>query len=75
MGTRRTQVWTDVTKCRAQAQEPPGIQNGGTIETKGRSQYVTLETLRDVLDFACQVGNHCSIAQERNQMCISRMAF
>lgn len=47
----------DVTECRAQAQEPPGIQNGGTIDTKGRSQCVTLETLRDVLDFACQVGN------------------
>lgn len=65
----------DVTEWRAQAQEPPGIQNRGTIDTKGRSQYVTLETLRDVLDFACQVRNHYSIAHERNQMYILRMAF
>lgn len=48
-------------ECGAQAQEPLGIQNGATIRSEGRSQYVALETMLDVLDFVYQVGNHCRI--------------
>lgn len=56
MGKRRTQVWKDVAECRAQAQEPPGIQNEGTMAGEGGSQYGALETVLDVSDFCLSSG-------------------